>query len=129
MKGSVFCLILLLERMNGLDLKAWLKRLDDRICRSLDKGYGNGTNMLQAITTYNGYLYHLSNTDQEWTVDHHRKLEKVLNKRIWLGPKYLTVNYSLTTLKVKLKMIDYEVKELEKLLEETKCLFAEVENK
>lgn len=78
---------------------------------------------------YNGYLYHLSNTDQRWTVDAFRKFEKVekLKKRRWSGPKFVKVNFTASFIKHKLKLNDYEVKELGKLLDETDCLFQELE--
>lgn len=129
MKTFVFCLILLLEPLYGLDLRDWLRRLDERIYKALEYGAGNGTNLFESVTTYNGYLYHLSNTDQEWTVDPYRKLEKVeaLKKKCWLGPKFLTANYSVGSLKSKFGFNDKELKEIDKLIEETKCLFAEIE--
>lgn len=125
----MFFFILLLGTVCGLELKEWLKRLDDRISKSLVKGTGNGIDLLQRVTMYNGYLYHLCNTDQEWNCDVPRKMIKVekLKKKCWLGPTFLKVNYTLGTLKGKLKINDNEIKELELLIEETKCLFAEVE--
>lgn len=129
MRLSVLWFVLFLEIMYALNLRAWLKRLDESICKSLENGYGNNTLLLQKITTYNGYLYHLANTDRQWTADPHRKLWKIqiLKYKSWLGPRFLTVNYTNHTLKGKLKLTDFEIKEMKTLFEETKCLFEEVE--